>query len=244
MRERRLLTLLLVAGLVALPACRRPRARYLLDPSTQELDLLAIGRLPEPPSGLIPNGSPNVDPNVTLFWDASRGASSYNVSLGTTPEPPLVVNTSKTSFSRKLTPGTTYFWLVTALSPDGSTSSEMRSFKTSGVNPCHILAEPELEDWHELPRKGSMARYEIAWTEVECATAYEVDEAKGLPLSKAVTRTIRAPQPRFTFEHTSSDGSIFFYRIRAIRVVPDKRPLQSPPSLFFGLRLGWELDEE
>ena len=103
--------------------------------------------LTSPANGATALGSP-----VGLTWQASSGATSYNVYLGTTPAPPLVTQTSATSYQTGvLSPSTLYYWSVTAVNSSGSTASATWSFQTSGssgggtalqfvpVTPCRVV---------------------------------------------------------------------------------------------------------
>jgi len=98
------------------------------------------------------NGATAVGNPVTLSWQPASGATSYNVYLGTTPAAPLVSQTSATSYSAgALSPGTFYYWSVTAVNSSGSTPSATWSFQTSGstiggaalqfvpVTPCRVV---------------------------------------------------------------------------------------------------------
>ena len=98
------------------------------------------------------NGATAVASPVTLSWQASSGATSYNVHFGTTSTPPQVTQTSATSYAAgAVSPGTTYYWSVAAVNSSGSTSSSTWSFQTSGssgggtalqfvpVTPCRLL---------------------------------------------------------------------------------------------------------
>lgn len=52
--------------------------------------------------------------SATLEWAASTGASSYDVYLGVDKVPPLLLNTTQTSTSVEVYPGTKYYWRVVA----------------------------------------------------------------------------------------------------------------------------------
>jgi hypothetical protein len=98
------------------------------------------------------NGATAVGNPVTLSWQAANGATSYNLYFGTTPAPPLVTQTSATSYNAgALSPGTLYYWSVAAVNTSGSTPSAGWSFQTSGssgggatllfapVTPCRVV---------------------------------------------------------------------------------------------------------
>ncbi len=75
------------------------------------------------------NGATGIASPLTLTWQASTGATSYNVYFGDVPAPPFVVATAGTSYAAgTLTAGTTYYWSVTAVNAGGSASSAVWSF--------------------------------------------------------------------------------------------------------------------
>jgi hypothetical protein len=81
-------------------------------------------------------GSTGVSVTPTLTWNASTGATSYDVYFGTASPPPLATNTSATSYSPgTLTGATPYYWRVVAKNSGGSNASAMWSFTTQAVPP-------------------------------------------------------------------------------------------------------------
>jgi uncharacterized protein (TIGR03437 family) len=98
-----------------------------------------------PPALLSPgNGATGVSQNPTLTWNASAGATSYDVYLGTATysgyqgsigfsvSPSLVANTTGTSYTPSaLTPGTLYYWQIVAKNGSGAVSSAVWSFMTA-----------------------------------------------------------------------------------------------------------------
>jgi uncharacterized repeat protein (TIGR01451 family) len=108
-----------------------------------------IGGPPAAPVLVSPaNGAAAVLLAPTLTWNASSGATSYDVYFGTLSTPPLVTNTTATSYS----PGTlsldaTYYWQIVARNGSGSASSPTWSFTTGAalaplrfvpVTPCRV----------------------------------------------------------------------------------------------------------
>ncbi len=82
------------------------------------------------------NGAAGVSQTPSLTWNASTGATSYDVYIGTSSPPPLVANTTGTSYSPgTLTAGTTYYWQVVAKNSAGSASSSTWSFATVTAMP-------------------------------------------------------------------------------------------------------------
>ncbi len=86
------------------------------------------------------NGTTGVVLTPSLNWNASLGAVTYDVYLGTALSPPLVTNqTSSTYNPVTLNPGTTYYWKIVAKNSTGSTSSAIWSFTTSAAPPAFPL---------------------------------------------------------------------------------------------------------
>jgi hypothetical protein len=107
---------------------------------------------PAPVLTLPANGATGVVAPLTLTWQASTGATSYNVYFGDVPAPPFVVATAGTSYAvGTLTAGATYYWSVTAVNAGGSASSATWSFTAAApfvanpgpftfvpVTPCRV----------------------------------------------------------------------------------------------------------
>lgn len=80
------------------------------------------------------NADPAVDRNADLSWSPSAGAQTYDVHFGT-ESPPPVYRTGLTSPNirlRKLSAGTTYYWMVFAVGQGVSSDSTLWSFQTAG----------------------------------------------------------------------------------------------------------------
>jgi uncharacterized repeat protein (TIGR01451 family) len=90
------------------------------------------------------NGATSVLPAPLLTWDASPGATSYDVYFGTASTPPLVTNTPDINYAPgTLTAGATYYWAIGARNSVGATASAPWSFTTScvsAVNPSSATA--------------------------------------------------------------------------------------------------------
>jgi hypothetical protein len=94
------------------------------------------------------NGATGVPPATTLSWNASSGASSYDVYFGATSTPPLVANITGTSYAPAgLLSGTTYYWQIVARNSLGTASSAMWWFTAGSpgtglqfvpVAPCRV----------------------------------------------------------------------------------------------------------
>ena len=66
------------------------------------------------------NGATSVSAHADFTWNASAGATSYDVYLGTAAWPPLVTNTRGTSYAPGTLSATTYYWQVVAKNNGGS----------------------------------------------------------------------------------------------------------------------------
>ncbi len=91
------------------------------------------GSPPAAPSLTSPaNGATGVAATPTLIWQASTGATSYNVYFGSVYPPALATQTGATAYSPgTLSAGVTYYWSVTALNASGSAASAIWSFTTA-----------------------------------------------------------------------------------------------------------------
>lgn len=69
---------------------------------------------------------------VTLQWNESSGADSYNVYFGTSPNPPLVATgiTVTAWMTPPLVSGTNYYWKIVAVNEDGETEGPIWGFST------------------------------------------------------------------------------------------------------------------
>ena len=97
--------------------------------------LAVYGLLGPPPAAPVlvspANGSTGVSLTPALSWTAASGAISYDVYFGTSPTPPLVINTTLTSYNPPaLLINTTYYWKIAARSLGGTAPSAVWSFVT------------------------------------------------------------------------------------------------------------------
>jgi len=128
-----------------------------------------------------------IDQNVcgiSLTWNAPttngcNTATSYDVYFGTSATPPLVTNTTATSYSTPfLTASTTYYWKIVPKNATGSAVGALTwSFTTSATNPLPGLAT------YNAPANGATNQnccgVALNWTEpavsgCNAATSYDV----------------------------------------------------------------------
>jgi len=95
------------------------------------------------------NGATGVVQAPVLSWNAAAGAASYDVYFGTASSPPLVTNTTGTSYAPAALPAsTTYYWRIAAKNSAGTTSTATWAFTTGTppvglrfvpVTPCRVV---------------------------------------------------------------------------------------------------------
>jgi hypothetical protein len=102
-----------------------------------------------PAPGTFPLAAPadnasGVFSDAGLVWFPSPGAASYDVRFGTSSPPPLVTNTTATTYSPgALAAGTTYYWQIVADNSTCSTPSATWSFTTAASPPAApVLIRP------------------------------------------------------------------------------------------------------
>lgn len=111
--------------------------------STQTFTLLsATACIPSAPALVSPTDSASgLALTTPLVWNPTSRVTSYDVYLGTSPSPPLVQNTTATSFSPgPLAGGTTYYWRIVSKEEGGDATSPIRSFTT--VATCSYSLNP------------------------------------------------------------------------------------------------------
>lgn len=97
---------------------------------------------------------------VTLQWNASAGATSYEVYLGTTGDPSLLQATSGTSLTVPVTPGQTYHWRVKATSACGERWAPSSGTWSFAVQPPVLtaLAPSEVDQHSAAGSSGNLNR--------------------------------------------------------------------------------------
>ena len=152
------------------------------------------------------NNATAVPTSTSVSWGISSGATSYDVYLGTSPQPPLATNTTSTSYTPgALSANTVYYWQVVAKNASGSTASAIWSFTTQGLAP----AAPTLVS----PANGASGvtlTPTVNWNAASGATSYDVHfgTASPPPLATNTAGTSYTPG-------TLSAGTVYYWQVVA-----------------------------
>jgi F5/8 type C domain/Fibronectin type III domain len=125
---------------------------------------ITSGTPPQPPTGLM--ATPG-NAQVALSWNASTGATSYNVKRSTTSGGPYTTITNVTTTSDTdtgLSNGTTYYYVVSALNTNGESANSSQVSATPGPppTPTGLTATP------------GNAQVALSWNSSTGATSYNV----------------------------------------------------------------------
>jgi len=152
------------------------------------------------------NGAIGVSATPSLSWNASNGATSYDVHFGTSSPPPVVTNTTGTIYAPAvLAPGGLYYWQVVAQTAAGPVSSAIWSFMTQVLPP----AAPGLA----LPANGAtgvLVAPTLVWNASPGATSYDVYFGTAASPSLAISTTGTSYAPG-----TLSQDTAYYWRIVA-----------------------------
>src|SRR5439155_25760280 len=108
--------------------------------NTSTFDNVTVSTSAAPPSAPTApspgDGATGVSPAATLTWTAA-GATSYDVSFGTTNPPPQVSSGQGTASyaPANLANNTSYFWQIVARNSAGTTTGPVWSFTTAAAPP-------------------------------------------------------------------------------------------------------------
>jgi hypothetical protein len=161
----------------------------------------------QPPVLVSPvNGATGVSTSgLSLQWNASAAATSYDVHAGSSNPPPYISNTTSTSVSLSgVSAGTTYYWKIVARNSAATAASAVWSFTTSGGAP----AAPTLLS----PTNGATGQAtgtSLSWNSAAGATSYDVHLGTSNPPSYLTNTGGTSYSP------TLSAGVTYYWKIVA-----------------------------
>ena len=138
MSARGVSTWVTVAAVILLSACTNPISDVPGDSDGADTTPPSADK-PAAPGLLLPaDGAADTGNLVTLEWEASTGATSYDVYLGTDSPPAVLASGGEEITATELAVSglsydTTYSWFVRAKNAEGSADSEVRSFSTGAA---------------------------------------------------------------------------------------------------------------
>jgi len=133
------------------------------------------GLPPSAPTGLTAVAGSCGSGTITLSWNASSGATSYNVLRGTTNGGPYsqiisgVTGTSHVDSGR--TAGVTYYYVVQAVNGNGSSANSLQASATGPVATCAPSTPTGLTATPGACGTGSIS---LSWNASSGATSYEL----------------------------------------------------------------------
>jgi len=165
------------------------------------------GSPPPAPTGLV--ATPG-NAQVSLSWNASTGATSYNVKRSTTsggPYTTIATGVTATNFTNtQLVNGTTYFFVVTAVNSAGESGNSNQASATPQLSvppaPTNLVA---------TPGDGQVS---LSWNASSGATSYNVKRSttSGGPYS-----TVASGVTSTSFTNTGlTNGTTYFFVVSAV----------------------------
>jgi uncharacterized protein (TIGR03437 family) len=152
------------------------------------------------------NGATGVPVTQALSWNAVAGATSYSISLGTSPNPPVVATSTTTSYApSSLAAGTTYYWKVAASASSGSATSATWSFTTASSAPAGpVLSSPA------NGATGVPITQALSWNAVAGATSYSISLGTSSSPPVVATSTTTSYAPSWL-----AAGTTYYWKIAA-----------------------------
>jgi hypothetical protein len=167
------------------------------------------GTPPPAPTGLTATAG---NAQVSLSWNASSGATSYNVKRSTTSGGPfttIATGVTSTSFTNTgLTNGTTFFYVVSAVNAAGESGNSNQASAT----PQNAQTPPPAPTG--LTANPGDAQVSLSWNASSGATSYNV---KRSTTSGGPYTTIATGVTSTSFTNTGlTNGTTFFYVVSAV----------------------------
>jgi len=175
------------------------------------------------------NGATDVALSATFTWSASSNASSYDLYLGASAQPPLYLrDLQKTAITvTGLLPSTNYSWRVVAKAAcDASKNVSTSTATFTTGRPCLVPAAPSIK-FVPPGNVGVGQTYTIAWGELpdlDASAYYTVERS----LSSSFTSIVDSQDTYSTSaSFVSTSAATYYHRVRAVAGC-DPRP--GPPS--------------
>lgn len=163
--------------------------------------------VPEPFSLLSPADNAVEQPlDITLDWENSSNAVSYEVYFGNSTPPPYLIDVSQSHYTPlTLDPGTTYYWQVVATNGYGDTPSAIWSFSTgTAPQPFNLLT----------PADGSTTEstaVTLDWEDSTDASSYEIYFGTSSPPPYIAETPTSQYDPG-----TLNEAATYYWKIRAV----------------------------
>ena len=163
--------------------------------------------LPAPPLNLTATGG---NQQVSLAWTASTGATSYNVKRAATNGGPYTTVSSPTGTSyadTSVTNGTTYYYVVTAVSANGESAKSNQASATPTATPSAPAAPTN------LAATAGNQQVSLAWTPSGGAASYNVKRGT---TSGGPYTTLASPTGATYTDTGVSNGTTYYYVVTAV----------------------------
>jgi fibronectin type 3 domain-containing protein len=174
-------------------------------PNSAEVSATPTLAPPAVPAGLVATAG---NAQVTLTWNASTGATSYQVKRSTVSgaETQIAAPNSHTFTDTGVTNGTKYFYVVSAVNSTAESANSNEVSATPAAPPTAPAAPTGLQG------VGGNAKVTLTWNASAGATTYHV---KRSTTSGAETQ-IAAPASNTFADTTVTNGTKYFYEVSAV----------------------------
>lgn len=172
--------------------------------NSTQVSATPIAAPPPVPAGLI--AAPG-NQQVTLSWNASSGATSYNLQRSSTSGGPYTTISSPTATSytdTSLTNGTTYYYVVAAVNAAGQSANSNQVSAT----PAAFPPPPT-----NLTATAGNAQVSLSWTASSNATGYNVKRGT---VSGGPYTAIASPSTTSFADTGVTNGTAYFYVVTAV----------------------------
>ena len=162
---------------------------------------------PYPPSAPTGLSATAGNQQVSLTWTASSGATSYNVKRATTSGGLYTTVSSPTGTSQTdtgLTNGTTYYYVVSAVSSAGESANSSQASATPGVIPAVPTG---------LTATAGNQQVSLSWTASSGATSYHL---KRSTTSGGPYTTVASPTGTSQTDTGLTNGTAYYYVVSAV----------------------------